>query len=195
MKKKEIIWREILYQAINNKNTEFTQKDLAKKFSFSLSTVFNALKVPRQSGAINVSGRNFRVLDSEKFLNIWATFRNLKNDIIYKTNISESARKTEGFMVPEAAFGAYSAYVFRYKDAPADYDKVYVYAEKENLEEIKKRFPLRKGNENLFVLEKDDYFENYGNEITSVQLYVDLWNLSDWYVKDYLNSLKNKMFG
>ena len=52
MTKKEIIWREILFQAIENKKIEFTQKELAQKYGFSLSTVFNALKIPRSVSAI-----------------------------------------------------------------------------------------------------------------------------------------------
>jgi len=52
MIKKEIIWREILFQAIENKKTDFTQKELSQKYGFSLSTVFNALKIPSQAGAI-----------------------------------------------------------------------------------------------------------------------------------------------
>jgi hypothetical protein len=60
MTKKEIIWREILFQAIENKKFEFTQKELAQKYRFSLSTVFNALKVPREAGAVE-GKRGFRV--------------------------------------------------------------------------------------------------------------------------------------
>jgi len=70
MLKKEIIWREILNQAIENKKLDFTQKELAAKFNFSLSTVFNALKIPRIQGAIRVTGRNFEIIDIEKFLYI-----------------------------------------------------------------------------------------------------------------------------
>jgi len=49
MFKKEVIWREVLVQARLNKKKKFTQKELAQKFGFSLSTVFNALKIPRQN--------------------------------------------------------------------------------------------------------------------------------------------------
>ena len=77
MTKKEIIWREILFQAIENKKTEFTQKELAQKYGFSLSTVFNALKIPRQVSAVE-GKRGFRVRDIEKFLYLWTTFRKLK---------------------------------------------------------------------------------------------------------------------
>ena len=34
MTKKEIIWREILFQAIEKKKIEFTKKELAQKYGF-----------------------------------------------------------------------------------------------------------------------------------------------------------------
>lgn len=194
MTKKEIIWRDILYQAIEQKKFEFTQKKLSEKFSFSLSTVFNALKIPRQSGAINVTGRNFSVIDAEKFLYIWATQRNLQKEIIYETNVLENAQKIEGRMPDGIIFGAYSAYAAKYKDAPADYGKIYIYANRERLEEIKKRFPKQKGETNLFILKSDPQLEKFGNKIPDVQLFVDFWNMKDWYAKDFLNALKNKLF-
>ena len=194
MTKKELIWREILFKAIDKKKFEFTQKELAEKFGFSLSTIFNALKIPRQSGAIKVTGRNFSVVDAEKFLYIWATQRNLEKDIIYQTYISENAQKIEGRMPNGIIFGGYSAYVAKYKDAPSDYAKVYLYADSEKLEEIKKRFLKEKGEANFFVLKSDPQLKNFGNIIPDVQMFVDFWNMKDWYAKDFLNALKNKLF-
>lgn len=194
MLKKELIWREILFQAIERRKFEFTQKDLAEKFGFSLSTVFNALKVPRESGAIKVTGKNFSVIDAEKFLYIWATQRNIEKEIIYKTYVSESVAQIEGRMPAGIIFGGPSAYVLKYNDAPADYAKVYVYAKENNLEEIKKRFPEKKGEANLFVIKSDQYLEKLGNIAPDVQNFVDLWNMNDWYAKDFLNALKNKLF-
>lgn len=194
MAKKELIWREILFQAIEKKKFEFTQKELAEKFGFSLSTIFNALKVPREIGAIKVTGRNFSVVDAEKFLYIWATQRSLGKEIIYQTYVSENVSGIEGKMPAEIIFGGPSAYVLRYKDAPADYAKVYVYAKEINLEEIKKRFPETKGEANLFVLKNDPLLSQYGNITPDVQIFVDLWNMKDWYAKDFLNALKNKLF-
>ncbi len=194
MSKKELIWREILFQAVEKKKFEFTQKDLAKKFGFSLSTIFNALKNPRQSGAIKVTGRNFSVIDAEKFLYIWATQRNIDKEIIYKTYVPENVSKIEGLVPAEIIFGGPSAYVLKYKDAPADYAKVYIYASEKNLEEIEKRFPKKKGEANLFVLKSDQYLGRLGNTTPDVQIFVDLWNMKDWYAKDFLNALKNKLF-
>jgi len=192
MTKKEVIWREILFQAIENKKFEFTQKELAQKYGFSLSTVFNALKVPRSASAVE-GKRGFKVRDIEKFLYLWATFRKIKKDIIYQTPVKKGVIATEGEMPPSVIFGAYSAFLKKYKEAPADYDKVYVYIGEENLEELKKRFPPQKGYQNLIILKADPWLKNFGQITPDCQTFVDLWNLPEWYAKDYLNALKEKI--
>lgn len=192
MNKKEIIWREILFQAIENKKTEFTQKEIAQKYGFSLSTVFNALKIPRNTNAIE-GKRGFKIRDLEKFLYLWATFRNIKKDIIYQTSVKKGVFAIEGEMPPQVIFGAYSAFFRKYKEAPADYDKVYVYIEEEKLPEIKKRFPFQKGYQNLIVLKADPWLKKFGKITPDCQTFVDLWNLPEWYAKDFLNALKDKI--
>ncbi|MEK7202890.1 MAG: hypothetical protein AAB653_01060 [Patescibacteria group bacterium] len=191
MLKKEIIWREILFQAIEKKKMQFRQKDLAEKFGFSLSTVFNALKIPRSAGAIDVKGRFFRVIDIEKFLAIWGANRNFKKEIIYKTHVALPILKLEAKMPKSAVYTACSAYRLKFKDAPADYDKVYVYVK--NLKEIKNKFPPQKGYENLIVLKADNLLKDYGRFPPIAQVYVDLWNLKEWYAHDFLKALKNKI--
>ncbi|MFA4818219.1 MAG: hypothetical protein WC608_05905 [Parcubacteria group bacterium] len=193
MFKKEIIWREILTRAIEKKQFEFTQSELARKYGFSLSTVFNALKIPRAQGAIKVAGKNFSVVDVEKLLYIWATQRNLQKELIYQTAASKSAKEIEGLMPAGITYAAYSAYSQKYSEAPADYDKVYVYAGGEELIEIKKRFPQAKGKENVFVFKKDLFAEANSRVTADAQTFVDLWNLSDWYAKEFLEKLKGKI--
>lgn len=192
MTKKEVIWREILFQAIENKKTEFTQKEISQKYGFSLSTVFNALKIPRSANAIE-GKRGFKIRDIEKFLYLWATFRKIKKDIIYQTAVEKEVFGIEGEMPPKVIFGAYSAFFKKYKIAPADYDKVYVYIEEKNLKEIKKRFPPQKGYQNLIVLKADPWLKNFGFLTPDCQTFVDLWNLPEWYAKDFLNALKKKI--
>jgi AraC-like DNA-binding protein len=191
MTKKEIIWREVLNQALTNKKIEFSQKELAQKFGFSLSTIFNALKIPRQIGAIQVGARGFRLQNTEKFLYLWATQRNLERDVIYTTNVALNPQEIESAMPPGIIFGCYSAFRRKYGKTPADYDKVYVYADAKDLSVIKKRFPPKKGYVNLIVISKDIYL---GNEVSDVQIFVDIWNLKDWYAKEFLDALKNKLF-
>ncbi|MFH1111664.1 MAG: hypothetical protein V1712_01175 [Patescibacteria group bacterium] len=192
MLKKEIIWREILWQAMERKITQFTQKELAAKFDFSVSTVFNALKVPRQSGAIEVRGRFFSLIDIEKLLTIWGTHRHLAKDIIYKTHVALPVQKIEGELPPDIIYTTCSAFRLAFKETPADYDKVYVYTNE--LTEIKKRFLLKKGYENLIVLKADKFLTHYGQSAPWAQVYVDLWNLKEWYAHDFLKALNKKIF-
>lgn len=194
MNKKETIWREILCQAIEHKRFEFSQKELAESFNFSLSTVFNSLKIPRQIGAVRVGGRGFEVQDIEKFLYLWATHRNIEKDVLYKTDTGLSVKETEGSVPPFVIFGCYSAYSKKYKDEPADYDKVFIYSDSKRLKEIKERFPEKKGYENLIVLKSDPYLYKFGYTTPDAQTFVDLWNIKEWYAKEFLNALKGRMF-
>jgi len=200
MSKKELVWREILNAYFTKKQLTFTQKALAEKYGFSLSTVFNALRTPRSLGAITVSGRHFALKDAEKFLYIWATHRNLERDVIYQAAIDSSAAEIEGLMPAGAVFATMSAYHLKHQDAPADYDKVYTYADSKILKEIKKRFPSsakakNKGAyANLFVLRSDPFLAGYGAATPDAQTFVDLWNLKEWYAKDFLEALKLKLF-
>ncbi len=191
MSKKEILWRHILSESLEKKVQKFTQKELAKHFSYSTSTIFNALKAPRKLGAVEVTGRYFRVRDAEKLLLLFATIRNLNKEVIYETFVDDSPRGIEGTMPPDVIFGAFSAYRLKYNEAPADYSSVYVYSD--NLSVLQKRFPKQKGSSNLFVLKPDKHLRSFGSTTPDVQTFADLWNIPQWYAKDYLNALKNKL--
>jgi hypothetical protein len=193
MTKKEIIWREILFSNSQNKKRKFTQKELAQKFHFSLSTVFNSLKTPRKIQAIEVGSRSFILRDQEKLLYLWATQRNLNKDIIYQTRAEMSVLEIEGLMPNSATYGLYSAFRKQFRTLPADYDKVYVYVPEKDLKEIQERFPEKRGYPNLIVLAADEFLKNYGQITPLVQTYVDLWNVSEWYAKDYLSVIKEKL--
>ncbi len=193
MLKKEIIWREILNKCFAEGILRFTQKELASGLKVSLSTVNNALALPRASGAIEVGGRNFRVRDKEKFLLLWASHRRLLKEIIYQTRVDARALDIEGLAPPGIVYGAYSAFVKKYTIAPADYDAVYIYATGAILAELKKRFPAKKGSPNLFVLKADPLLKNYGATTPDVQTFADLWNLPQWYAKDFLKELRVKL--
>lgn len=193
MFKKEIIWREILYQTLEKKQNKFQQKEIAEKLNFSLSTVNNALKIPRKSGVIKVTGRFFILENPEKMLYLWATFRNLEKDIIYQTYIEKSPKEIESLMPPRIVYGAYSAYLKIFNQAPADYDKVYIYADEKILPEIKKRFPKSKSPANLIIFKADEFLKNYGEKTTLSQTFVDIWNLTDWYAQDFYKDFKEKL--
>lgn len=190
MKKIELIWREILETGVKNPN--FEQKRLALKLGFSTSTAFAALKPLREIGAVEVSGRGFKLVNFAKVLMFWATHRQLARDIIYQTRVDLSVMEIEGLVDNQSIFGAYSAGRILLGEAPTEYDKVYLYAL--SFLELEKRFPKIKGNPNLFVLKADPFLERFGNVAPVSQIFVDLWNLPDWFSADFLNALKEKFY-
>ena len=193
MKKIELVYREILYNSLEKKSNKMTQLAVASKLDISLSTVNHALKPLRAMGAVDVNLRNFTVADGKKILYYWASLRNISRDIIYQTRVDKPIQKIESEMPANVVYGAFTAYKFKFKDVPADYSEVYVYGNGEILDEIKKRFPESKNVPNLFVLKKDDLMENYGKTTTLAQTFVDLWNLKEWYAKEFLIALEDKI--
>lgn len=190
MKQAEFVYREILYQAMEKKNRILTQAALARTLHLSLSVVNKAVKVLEQMGAIEKKMRSFHVIDIKKIIYYWASIRSLQKDIIYATRVEKPVREIEKMMPSNAVFTTYSAYKFRFHDVPADYSEVYVYGAKEYAE----RFPKNKKVPNLFVLQNEPLMGLYVN-ITVAQLFVDLWNLKEWYAKEFLNALEERIHG
>jgi len=189
MKRIEEVHREILFQSMENNRNNLTQSHLAKALNVSLSVINIALKPLKQMNAIRINLRSFDVIDKRKILYYWASTRNIEKDIIYKTRAEKAVSKIESEMPNDAVYAGYSAYKFKFKDVPADYSEVYAYSD--NAEEIKKRFPENKKNPNIFVLKKDRNMK----KITIAQIFVDLWNLKEWYAKDFLKSMEEKING
>lgn len=191
MNKVEFVFREILFQAIEEKNRTLTQKELSNCLHVSLSTVNLALKPLKRINAVKVNPMNFKIVNPKKILLYWASARDLSGNLIYKTRSDLPVSEIEKRMPTGIVFSAYSAFKFRFKETPADYSEIYVYAN--DLEEIKKRFPLKEGNENLFVLQADESMQRYGNITCIAQTFVDLWNLPEWYSSDFIKAMEEKL--
>ena len=193
MKKAELVFREVLYGALEKGKGSFTQLGLSESLGISLSTVNNALRPLRQMGAVKVKKMCFDVVSARKLLYYWASVRNLEKDIVYVTRVGfkSTVSEVEKGMPPAVVFAAYSAYKFRFNDAPADYSEVYVYCDEESLKDLVKRFPEKKGNPNLFVLRKDFM----GSQVSVAQIFVDLWNLREWYARDFVKALEERING
>ncbi|MEK6838006.1 MAG: hypothetical protein AABX69_05115 [Nanoarchaeota archaeon] len=194
MKKSELVYRELLRGFTEGKKAVFTQLGLANTFGISLSTVNNALQPLRKMGAVKVKRMSFEVMNAKKILYYWASVRNIERDVIYKTrvDVKGTVAEIEKGMPPDVVFAAYTAYKLRFKDAPADYSEVYVYCAYDDLKEVVKRFPQSKNpNPNLFVLRKDFAYK----EMPLAQMFVDLWNLKEWYARDFLKALEEKLHG
>lgn len=169
-----------------------TQKEIAERLGISLSTVNNALEPLARIGAIEKRNFGFRLIDREKALAYWASARNMEKDIVYKTRVEMPITEIEKQMPSGVVFTAFTAFKLRFKDVPADYSEVYIYADREELVELKKRFPQKNGPANLIALSKP---ENFLEEkiVSNELLFVDLWNLKEWYAKEFLKELKKKM--
>ena len=191
MKKIEFVFEEILYQSVEKKNRVMTQSWLSKELRISLSTTNLALKYLKKINAVNIKQRSFTVIDPKRIFLYWASIRNLNKDIIYKTRVDLPIRKIENNMPHGISFAAYSAYKFRFKNVPADYSEVYIYADKE----IIKRFPYSKNEPNLIVLKKDENLKRYVEITTIGRTFVDLWNITSWYAKDFLKELEARIDG
>lgn len=189
MKRIEEVYREIMYQAEKG-NSVLTQKAISDKLGMSLSNVSNALEPLRRMNAISVKKMCFHAINIKKILYHWASTRNVKKDIVYSTRAEKNVIEIEKSMPDSVIFTAYSGYRLRYKDAPADYSEVYVYCG--DIEEIKKRFPESKNTPNIFVLKKDKNMDKYGKIATNANIFVDLWNLGEWYAQDFLKAMEQK---
>lgn len=193
MKKTEHLYRELLFQVMERKRRIFRQKELSDELGISLTNVNHALQPLKRMNAVKVKPMGFEVVNARKILFYWASIRNLGKDIVYSTRVEQPALQIEKAMPADAIFTAYSGYRFRFRDAPSDYSEVYVYAS--DLGVMKKRFPENRKNPNLFVLEKDSNMERYGKTATLANIFVDLWNLPQWYAKDYLKAMEGKIDG
>ncbi len=185
MLKSELVFLEVLKGAK-------TQKEIAKRLRISLSTVNNAVEPLARIGAIEKRNFGLRLVDREKALAFWASARNLEKDIVYKTRADMPITEIEKLMPSGVAFTAFTAFRLRFNEVPADYSEVYVYADEEGLAELKKRFPQKEGPANLLVLLKP---ENFAAEkiVPNELMFVDFWNLKEWYAKEFLKALKQKM--
>ena len=191
MNKTECIYRELLYAAFEKKTNEFTQAALSKKLQVSLSTVNKAVNILASMGALEIKQRSFHLLDRKKILYYWASIRNINKDIIYKTRVNSPVLAIEKTMPDDIVFGTYTAYKLRYNDVPADYSEVYIYGD----ESVRERFPLQKGVPNLFVLKKDFFIGLYGKKTTVAHTFVDLWNLKEWYAKEFILAMEKRLHG
>lgn len=189
MKRTEEVYREILFQAEKG-NNKLTQKAISDKLELSLSNISNAIKPLRRMNAVSVRKMCFYIVNQKKILYHWASIRNPKKDIVYSTRAEKNIIQIEKSMPDNVIFTAYSGYRLRFNDVPADYSEVYVYSN--DVSEIKRRFPQSKNTPNIFVLKKDKSIDIYGRIATNANIFVDLWNLEEWYAQDFLKSMEEK---
>ncbi len=201
MKKEELVYREIASKYLDGKNS-FTQKGLAEELSVSLGGVNKTVSKLVSINAVSVSKMSFSVVAFDRLMLYWATHRKLGREIAYEGRGDAAVNEIESSMPGGVAFTAYTAYKKLYKNTPADYSEVYVYATGEALAAIKGRFREGSKYPNLFVLRADAILEAAikGRRLTSgsvpvPQVFVDLWNIRSWYAKEFSDAMSKRIFG
>jgi len=189
MKKSEILIIKLLEEYFKGKQN-FKQKELAKKYQISLGLVNSTINTLARIGALEIKRFGFNVLDIKKILLYAAIKRNPYKDLIFSFYVDLPIKKIEANMPPSATFTSYTAYRLYFNESPADYSEVYVYSEKEKINEIKKRFKIENKKPNVFILRKD--FEMKAKASLPL-IYIDLWNLKEWYAKEFLNALEERL--
>jgi len=198
MKLYEVLYREIATDYLSGKNT-FTQKELSNRLGISISDINVALKKLEEINAISIRPKCFNIIAIDRLLLYWATRRKLNKDVAYSAFARMRINEIEASMPNGVAFTAYTGYKKIYNDIPADYSEVYLYATKDALSEIEKRFPEHKHYDNIFVLRPDpileERIENGMTVVPPPNIFVDLWNIRTWYAKDFVDALSKKLFG
>lgn len=193
--KKELVLERILFEFFERKKSRLTQLRLAEELGISLSTVNNALAPLAKMGAVTASHSGLKVVDAQKILLYWSSTRNFQKDVLYATRVEAPVAEIEKSMPPRVFYTAYSGYKFKYGGVPADYSEVYVYAIEGEVGGLEERFALRKGPPNLIVLRLDEAARKSCSKqiVSTARIYADLWNLGEWYAKEFLKALEAKM--
>ncbi len=189
MKKIEYIWRELLIQTLEKREPVFGQQILAAKLNLSSSTVNLAISPLRKLGAVLIGKRRSEVVDYEKILYHWANHRQLQKDVYKKLRVNLPVMEIEGQLPGDTIPTGYTAVRDRFGEPPADYDKVYCYHRDPKIIESRFTKSIIAGSPNLFILQADPFLKS----LSLSQIFVDLWNMHDWYAKDFCRYIKSKL--
>src|SRR6266851_2935598 len=187
----EMVWRHLLVAAFDQgiRRTSLTQ--LSIELDFPVSTIHKALERPRAIGAVRGSASGLRVLDPKRLQLMWAAVRNLNADIVYATRVPMAVSEIEARLPVSAIPTAYTAFVHHQgRNLVADYEQVVAYADGI---EVRRRFPPRRGQPNLLILDPDPLLPRYGKFAPRCQVYADLFNLPTWQAQRFLEALDREL--
>lgn len=194
MTKIETVWCQLLFDVLERDETHFQQQKLADVLSISTSTVNHALRDLRRMGAVQVGGDGGVIIDPEKILMHWASYRDLSRDVVATMKLADSVLEVEGLLPPGSVLGGYSAVRHWYGEAPADYTTVHAYHRDPMA--IQSRFAeASSGDTTLVVLKLPAILPTRAETTSLAHTFVDLWNLPDWMAKDFVRRVKEEIDG
>lgn len=187
----EMVWRHLLVAAFDLGNRRSSLTQLSAELGLPVSTIHKALERPRMIGAVHGGASGLRTLDPKRLQLLWAAHRNLSADIVYTTRVSMPVSEIEVRLPGSAIPTAYTAFVQHAgRNLVADYEQVVVYADGN---EVRRRFPPRRGLANVLVLEPDPLLSRYGKVAPQCQVYADLFNLPGWQAQRFLDALDREL--
>jgi len=189
----EVVWRHLLVSALDLGIRRSSLTKLSAELDMPVSTIHKALERPRAIGAVRGSASGLRVLDPKRLQLMWAAQRDLARDIVYATRVPTTVSEIEARLPVSAIPTAYTAFVLHEgRNLIADYEQVVVYAD---ANDVRRRFPRRRGQANLLILEPDPLLSRYGRVVPRCQVYVDLFNLPTWQAQRFLEALDTEFLG
>ena len=187
----EMVWRHLLVTALDVGIRRSSLTELSAELDLPVSTIHKALERPRAIGAVRGSATGLRVLDPRRLQVMWAAQRDLNRDIVYATRVPMTANEIEARLPVSAIPTAYTAFVLHEgRNLVADYEQVVAYAD---ANEVRRRFPRRRGQANLLILEPDPLLSRYGRVAPRCQVYADLFNLPTWQAQRFLEALDREL--
>ncbi|MEM2874525.1 MAG: hypothetical protein QW567_00650 [Candidatus Hadarchaeales archaeon] len=192
MRRKDNVFREILYRVLERDEWYMTQKSLAEACKVSLDTTHKVVRTLVSFKAVEKKPLGFRVVNFFKILQYWACTRDLYRDVVYTTYAPENAASIESGMPEGAIFTGFSGYVRKFPK-PMDYTEVFVYADPVLVQQkFKKRHVTRP---NIIVLRMDEHLKmvSRGGVVPTAQLYADLWQIGSPKAERLLVELDEKL--
>ncbi len=187
----EMVWRHLLVAALDLGIRRSSLTQLGAELNLPVSTIHKALERPRAIGAVRGSASGLRVLDPRRLQLLWAAQRDLKRDIVYATRVALTVSEIEARLQVSVIPTAYTAFVLHEgRNVVADYEQVVVYGDGN---EVRRRFPRRRGPANLLILEPDPLLSRYGRVAPRCQVYADLFNLPTWQAQRFLEALDREL--
>jgi len=186
-----MVWRHLLVAAFDQGIRRSSLTQLSAELDLPVSTIHKALERPRAIGAVRGSASGLRVLDPKRLLLLWAAQRDLNGDIVYATKGPMAVSEIEARLPSSVIPTAYTAFVqHEGRNLIADYEQVVVYGDGN---EVRGRFPPRRGEANLLVLEPDPLLGRYGKAAPRCQVYTDLFNLPTWQAQRFLEAMNREL--
>jgi hypothetical protein len=186
-----MVWRHLLVGAFDLGIRRSSLTQLSEELNVPVSTIHKALERPRTIGAVRGGPGGLRVLDPKRLLLLWAALRDLNRDTVYATRVPVGVKEIEARLPATAIPTAYTAFVqHEGRNVVAHYEQVLVYSD---AIEARRRFPSRRGEANLLVLEPDPLLSRYGKVAPRCQVYVDLFNLPTWQAQRFVEALDREL--